>query len=126
MNEKVLKRKVNKEDFYKVYLKSLNGFLDLTNREFEVLVELCNIQAQNLPLDYTPEQLSKIVFGPTSREIIRTKLSISPYNLNNIIKILKSKKVILITPNRLYYLNPQLYVPLTEQEYSVNYKFEIV
>ncbi len=78
-----------------------------------------------MSLNYSPEQLSKIVFGPTSREIIRTKLNISPYNLNNIIKTLKSKGIILTIDNH-YYLNQQVYVPLTDTEYAVNYKFEIV
>lgn len=125
MIEKNLKRKVKKEDFYKAYIKCFNGFLNLTTREFEVLVEICNYQAQNISLNYSPEQLSKIVFGPTSREIIRTKLNISPYNLNNIIKTLKSKGIILIIDNH-YYLNQQIYVPLIDTEYAVNYKIEIV
>lgn len=126
MQEKILRKKVTKDSFYYSYLRCLNGYLNLTPRELEVLVELCNHQAQNINLNYSPEQLSKLVFGPTSREIIRTKLSISPYNLNNIIKILKSKSIILTTQDKYYILNPQLYLPLTDSEYSINYKIEVV
>jgi hypothetical protein len=126
MQEKVLRKKVTKDNFYNSYLKCFNGYLNLTPRELEVVVELCNTQAQNINLNYSPEQLSKLVFGPTSRENIRTKLSISPYNLNNIIKILKGKGVILTTVDKYYILNPQLYIPLTDNEYWVNYKLELV
>lgn len=126
MQEKVLRKKVTKDNFYSSYIKCLNGYLELTPREFEVLVELCNHQAHNLQLNYSPEQLSKIVFGPTSREIIRTKLSISPYNLNNIIKVLKGKGIILHSLNKNYILNPQLFIPLVDNEYSINYKIEVI
>lgn len=126
MQEKILRKKVTKDSFYNSYLKCLNGYLNLTPRELEVLVELCNHQAQNLNINYSPEQLSKLVFGPSSREVIRTKLNISPYNLNNIIKILKGKGIILTTEDKYYILNSQLYIPLTDTEYQVNYKLEVV
>lgn len=126
MNNKVLKRQVLKQDFYPTYLKALNGFLELTGREFEVLVELCKLQAQYLLLDYSEEQLSTIVFGPTSRKLIRTHLNISPYNLNNILKVLRDKHLILVNEDKSYRLNPQIFVNNTESEYSINYKFNII
>lgn len=126
MHEKILKRKVKRQDFYKVYLQSLNGYLSLTKRELEVLVGLCNIQAQQLDKNYTPELLSKVVFGPVSRELIRTHLNISPYNLNNIIKVLKGKGVIKTSEDDYYYLNPQLYIPLIDKEYLVQFNFEVI
>lgn len=126
MNNKVLKRQIKQADFYETYIKALNGFLELTGREFEVLVELCKLQAQYLLLEYSKEQLSTIVFGPTSRKLIRTKLSISPYNLNNILKVLRDKKLILVDEDKTYHLNPQIFVNNTETEYSINYKFNVI
>lgn len=125
MSEKIFKRKINKQDFYKVYLKTLNGHLSLTNRELEVLVELCKIQAQHINKEYSNEQLSKIVFSPSSRKSIRTQLSISPYNLNNIIKVLKAKNVILSIENN-YTINPSLFVTDSGEQYSINFKIEII
>lgn len=122
---KILRKKVTRENFYKSYMQCLNGQLKLTPREFEVLVEICNLYALNSKLEYTKEQLSKIVFGPTSREIIRTKLSISPFNLNNVIKTLKTKGIFIISDNH-YYVNPNLFVPDTEDEYSIEFKIEII
>lgn len=116
MNERILKRKVDTENFYYIYLKTLNGHLSLTNRELGVLVELCKLQAK-----YDD---SKLVFSSTSREAIRTQLNISPFNLNNIIKSLRSKKLI-ITEDKKYYINPKIFVPNTDTEYSINFKIEV-
>jgi SOS-response transcriptional repressor LexA len=122
--EKILRKKIKKEELYSTYLQCLNGYLKLTNREFEVLVELCNLYAQNSSLNYTKEQLSKTVFGPTSREIIRTKLNISPFNLNNIIKILRNKNIIVSYEDN-YYINPSILFPNTESEYNIQFKIEV-
>ncbi len=86
-------------------------------------MELCKLQAQYVNLDYSQEQLSTLVFSSSSRKLIRTHLSISPYNLNNIIKVLRTKGLILTDVNKNYHLNPQIFVNNNELEYSVNYKF---
>lgn len=124
MNEKTLKRKTTKDDFYSDYLKTMNGHLALTNRELEVLVELCKLQALTLDKDYSPEQLSKQILGSISRKEIRTKLGISPFNLNNIIKILKDKSIIKDT-NGKYSIHPMFFVPDTDNEYAINFKLEV-
>lgn len=125
MNEKVLKRKVDIDNFYPVYLKTLNGHLALTNRELEVLVELCTIKAKYLDQKLTENELAKLVLGKAAREELRSKLNISPFNLNNIIKSLKDKQVLLAN-GRKYTINPRLFVPPTDKEYSINFKIEIV
>lgn len=125
MNNKTLKKQVTKDNFYSSYLKAMNGYLELTGREFEVLVELCKLQAQYLQLDYSQAQLSALIFGATSRKLIRTHLNISPYNLNNVLKTLRDKKLILIAEDKSYSLNPQLFVNNDELEYTITYKFNI-
>lgn len=125
MNEKILKRKVEVKDFYEVYLKTLNGHLVLTNRELGVLVEICKAQAKYMSNGYENEKLSKVLFSAISREEIRTLLNISPYNLNNIIKTLRSKQVLLDQGNK-YIVNPRLFVPSTEKEYTITFKIEVL
>lgn len=122
MNEKILKRKVQKEDFYKIYLKTLNGHLELTSRELDVLIEFCKLQSSysNEEVDSNPQ----LIFGNSPRQEIRTTLGISPYNLNNIIKSLKAKGVLLVK-GKSYVINPRLFVPNTDKEYSINFKIEI-
>ena len=124
MNEKILKRKVEQEDFYLVYLKTLNGHLGLTNRELDVLVQLCKTQASFSDEGYSDEQLSKIVFSSGSRQLIREHLQISPFNLNNIIKVLRAKKI-LLTVGKRYYINPRIFVSNKDKEYSINFKIEV-
>lgn len=126
MNEKVLKRKVEEKDFYHVYLKTLNGHMALTNRELEVLVQLCKSQAKYLAAGYEDEKLSKILFSAISREEIRTLLDISPFNLNNIIKSLRTKGVLMTTNSKKYIINPKLFVPSTDKEYTVTFKIEVI
>lgn len=125
MSEKIFKKTINKEDFYPVYLKTLNGQLALTNRELEVLVELCKLQAQYMNKEYSDEQLSKLVFSSSNRKSISTQLSISPYNFNNIIKTLKAKYVILPTDSKGYKINKSLFVPDSEEDYSITFKLKI-
>lgn len=124
MNNKVYKRKVNKQDFYYIYLKTLNGHLSLTNRELEVLVEICKIQAQNINKGYSDEQLSKIVFSTSSRKLMRSHLNISSFNLNNIIKVLKDKKI-LLDMDYGYKINPNVFVS-DQEDQSINFKIEIL
>lgn len=125
MNEKILKRNVEVKDFYYVYLKTLNGHLGLTNRELDVLVEFCKYQASYITEDKTDEEVSKYVFSTGVRQLIRETLQISPFNLNNIIKVLR-KKSIFLTVDRKYYINPRIFVLNTEKEYSINFKINII
>lgn len=125
MNEKILKRKVEEKDFYYIYLKTLNGHLALTKRELAVLVELCKTQSKYQSQGYTDSKLSKLIFGSSSREEIRTTLDMSPFNLNNIIKSLKEKKILILEDKR-YTINPRLFVSSTDKEYSINFKIEII
>lgn len=125
MSEKIFKKTINKEDFYPVYLRTLNGQLALTNRELEVLVELCKLQAQYMNKEYSDEQLSKLVFSSSNRKSISTQLSISPYNFNNIIKTLKAKYVILPTDSKGYKINKSLFVSDSEEDYSITFKLKI-
>lgn len=126
MNEKVLKRKVEEKDFYSVYLKTLNGHMALTNRELEVLVELCKSQARYLSAGYDNEKLSKILFSAISREEMRTLLDMSPFNFNNIIKSLRTKGVLLTLSPKKYIINPRLFVPSTDKEYTITFKIEVI
>lgn len=113
MNERILKRKVDIDNFYLIYLKTMNGHLSLTNRELAILIELCKLQDSNKQFD------------KESREDIRTRLEISSFNLNNIIKSLKDQKLI-TKEGKDYVVNSRLFVPSTDKEYSINFKIEIV
>lgn len=124
MNEKILRRKVELKDFYKVYLKTLNGHMNLTNRELDVLTELCKLQSKYTKEGYTDNKLSKMIFSSLSREEIRTTLGISSFNLNNIMKSLRDKNYVTKIDN-IQIVHPRVYVPDTDSTYIVSFKIEL-
>lgn len=124
MNEKILKRKVEQKDFYKVYLKTLNGHMNLTNRELDVLTELCKLQSKFIKEGYEDDKLSKMIFSSLSRETMRNTLEISSFNLNNIIKSLRDKQYI-TKISGVQVINPRVYVPDTDTTYVISFKIEL-
>lgn len=85
-----LVKSVNKTDLYKEFLKSLNGILDLTDRELELLatfVEL-DINTPKLP------NISKNVINTENRKYIRKTLGITPDNLSRYIAKFKNQGIL--------------------------------
>lgn len=82
-----LVKTVSKADLYKEFLKSLNGILDLTDRELELLATLVDIDV-NTPK--TPE-VSKNVISTSNRKYIRKSLGITPDNLSRYITKFKER-----------------------------------
>lgn len=126
MNEKILKRQVDRENFYHIYLKTLNGHLGLTKKELSVLVEFCKAQASVSKRNISDEEISKYIFSTKVRQLVRENLNISPFNLNNIIKTLRKKKLLITNASRSYMINPRIFVLDNEDEYSINFKIQIV
>lgn len=116
----ILKKEVDRKDFYKVYYTTLNGILNLTNKQIEVLAEFSNIYDE-LSDAFTTDQKDDFTFSSSSRSIICENLGISIFNLNNIIKELRLKNFI-ITKKKGYKINPFLQIKRTN-EIDVNFKF---
>lgn len=82
-----LVKQVNKTDLYKEFLTSLNGVLQLTDRELELMTTL-------VELDVNYKKLpghSKNVINTENRKYIRQKLGITPDNLSRYIGRFKEK-----------------------------------
>ena len=82
-----LVKTVSKADLYKEFLQSLNGILDLTNRELELLAALVEIDVSTPKL---PE-LSKNVISTDNRKYLNKKLKITQDNLSRYINKFKEK-----------------------------------
>lgn len=82
-----LVKTVSKTDLYKEFLQSLNGILDLTNRELELLAALVEIDVNTPKL---PE-LSKNVISTDNRKYLNKKLKITQDNLSRYINKFKEK-----------------------------------
>ncbi len=72
----VLKRNINRKDFYINFYKSLNFILNLSNKELAILSQFAAMRA-DLPKDLSPEQLDAMTFSSVNRKIIADSLGIS-------------------------------------------------
>lgn len=85
-----LVKAVDKKDLYFEFLTSLNGILQLTNREMELLTALMNIDVNTPKLpDYT-----KNIISAENRKYIKTTLGITKDNLSRYITKFKDKGII--------------------------------
>ena len=102
----ILTKEVTKQNFYKTYYKAINGILELTNKQMEVLAEFSYIR-DSLPDTFTDTQKDEYTFSTSTRNIICEKLGITIFNLNNLIKELKEKGYIDILIDRIEYKNKE-------------------
>lgn len=85
-----LVKTVSKNNLYYEYLKSINGILQLTDRELELLTKLIEY---DLELDSTPD-VPKNVIDSKHRKRIEKELGITHDNLSRYIKKLKLNGII--------------------------------
>lgn len=85
-----LVKTVNKTDLYKEFLKSLNGILDLTDRELELLATFIELDVNTPKLP----NISKNVISTENRKYIKRTLGITPDNLSRYIAKFKSKGIL--------------------------------
>lgn len=85
-----LVKSVSKADLNTEFLKSLNGILDLTDRELELLATFIaiDINAPKLP------NISKNVISTENRKYIRKVLGITPDNLSRYITKFKNQGIL--------------------------------
>lgn len=85
-----LVKTVSKTDLYKEFLKSLNGILDLTDRELELLATFIDIDINTPKLP----NISKNVISTENRKYIRKVLGIAPDNLSRYITKFKNQGIL--------------------------------
>lgn len=115
----ILTRTIERKDFYINFYKSLNFVLNLSNKELAILSLFATMQA-NSPRE-------SITFSSTNRKIVSQSLGISIFNLNNYIKSLKVKGL-LISIDRKLSISPKIWIDINtiESNYSNEYKFNII
>lgn len=86
-----LVKSVDKANLYTEFLKSLNGILDLTDRELELLGTFIQIDIN------TPKipNISKNVISTENRKYIRKTLGITPDNLSRYITKFKNQGILI-------------------------------
>lgn len=85
-----LVKSVSKADLNTEFLKSLNGILDLTDRELELLTTFITIDINTPKLP----NISKNVISTENRKYIRRVLGITPDNLSRYITKFKNQGIL--------------------------------
>lgn len=117
----ILQKVVGSDRYYKECLHILNTVLKLTTTEINVLSEFLKLK-EGFEL-FQEYERNKLTFSPTSRQFVCEKLGISKYNLNNYIKGLKRKNMIIDLGKGVYKLNP--YIDLNSaNEFEVTFKIK--
>lgn len=86
-----LVKSVNKTDLYKEFLNSLNGVLQLTDRELELMATLVDLDVNYIKLP----GCSKNIINTENRKYIRQKLGITPDNLSRYIGRFRDKGLLI-------------------------------
>lgn len=81
---------VSKTDLYNEFLKSLNGILDLTDRELQLLSTFIQLDINTPKLP----NISKNVISTENRRYIRKTLGITPDNLSRYITKFKNQGIL--------------------------------
>lgn len=82
-----LVKTVNKGNLYYEYLNALNGILQLTNRELELLTKFVELDVNFTPIP----SVSKNVANTDNRRMIKSTMGITPDNLSRYISKFKKE-----------------------------------
>lgn len=109
----ILEKNINRKELYKTYYQILNSVLNLTKTEIEILDKFREL---------SKDDAHKL--GSDERKLISSELKMSIYNLNNYIRTLKDKGMLITVDNKLI-INPNLLLEDNKPSYSVKFKINI-
>lgn len=84
-------KSVKRSKLYQEYIRSINGLLNLTEKEILVLTEIIQLDVSYVKLTGIP----KNVVNAVNRRYLISKLGISKENLSRMIRILKNKQLLI-------------------------------
>ena len=84
-------KSVKRSKLYQEYIRSINGLLNLTEKEILVLTEIIQLDVSYVKLTGIP----KNVVNTVNRRYLISKLGISKENLSRMIRILKNKQLLI-------------------------------
>lgn len=84
-------KSVKRSKLYQEYIRSINGLLNLTEKEILMLTEIIQLDVSYVKLTGIP----KNVVNTVNRRYLISKLGISKENLSRMIRILKNKQLLI-------------------------------
>jgi len=97
------RKKISKKNLYKEFVRVLNGLLQLSDREAEVLQLLMDIDAHWHPVLETD---LKNILSTDNRRALMKETRINKNNLTKYLNILKDKGILVGDKETGYYINP--------------------
>lgn len=124
----ILSKEIKREDFYNIFYTTINSFLKLSKTELAILSLFAKIRASLVQSNLSPDQIDATNFSASNRRLVASTLDMSIYNLNNYIKSLKDKKILLTKASRKITIQPSLFPSPNSLEdiYSLEFKFKLV
>ena len=97
--QRIVKRKVSRDQFVMFFFKDIQGLIDLSSRaEFKVLFAVCEMVGYNT---------NEVILIKSKKEEIAKKTGLSYSSVHNTISRLCKKEVLLRQAQALYILNPK-------------------
>lgn len=97
--QRIVKRKVSRDQFVMFFFKDIQGLIDLSSRsEFKVLFAVCEMVGYNT---------NEVILIKSKKEEIAEKTGLTYNSVHNTISRLCKKKVLLRQAQALYILNPK-------------------
>lgn len=109
---KAFKKTIKNKDIYKEYVNILNGLLQLSGKEMEILSLLLEIEMNNIHILGKKQDL----LSTDNRRALMENTGINKNNLSMYIKVLKDKGIILEDDNG-HYVN-KMFIPDIEEDKS--------
>ena len=122
-----LTKNLERNTFYLNFYRALNSVLNLSKKELLILSHFATMRS-NLPKELTSIQSDAMTFSAANRKIVAETLGISIFNLNNYIKALKDKKILVLNDKGKISIYHSIYVDIdnTKFPYSLEFKFNLV
>jgi hypothetical protein len=124
----VFDSKVTREEFYEMYVNTINGLIGLSPKEVQVFAKLMEVFNEISKKTDNVEIVSELLFSTKYRKIVMERIEgMTSLNFNNYIVSLKKKGVI-IESDDINILNPNMVIKLKDNNlsYSIQFNFKII
>jgi hypothetical protein len=112
-------KKVTKSNYIREYLTLLNGLLDLTPREMDVLIAMVKLDIEWIPR--TPTEIKNII-STDNRRLILKECNMGKSNFTKVLNKLISIKLLVLSTDGKYVIN-ELLKPKADHNNKINVRF---
>jgi hypothetical protein len=119
----ILKQQIKKKNLYREYLKTINGIVDLPQREIDVLSLLMKIDDEWKPRSSYDV---KDIISTDNRKFLMRETRINKNNLTKYINILKRKGLIISTNDSGYEVYKEIMPKVVNNKLGISFILELI